>query len=82
VKPEDIIGATVFDANGREGHGCSRCGVDAGQLELTSLCLKLPNGDYVILAIDSICPPDMDTGEREQRIVSVGYMSGEEQGKP
>jgi len=75
VKPQEIIGAVVCDVKGQEGYGCRRCGVDPGRLELTSLNMELLDGRHVILAIEGICPPDMDTGEREQRIVSVGVVS-------
>ena len=75
MKPEDIIGAKVVDAEGKEGFGCQRCGVDPGQLQLRSLCLQIATGERVILVVDSVCPPDMETGQRKQRMVCVGVVS-------
>lgn len=70
MKPEELIGGEIIGVAGEEGCGCGRCGVPAGRPEYRSLLVRLPNGVLYNLRIQGICPPDMETGYRKQRIVA------------
>jgi len=69
MKPDELIGAEVIEAQGIEGYGCKRCGIPAGSPEYEWIAFRLTDGRICRLMISGVCPPDMDTGRREQRMV-------------
>lgn len=72
MKTNELMGAEVIAIDGDEGYGCERCKVPRGRPECRSIILRLLGGTICELTIEGVCPPDMDSGWREQMIVAKG----------